>query len=394
MGDENYRIKRISHFDKTIGIICQNSNGPCPLIALCNVLLLKGLINIHPDHAIVTFSHLSNLLVDYLVDANIVGQDNANLAYNVNDVIGFMPSLQYGLDVNVKFSSIVDFEFTQNHLVFDLLNVRLVHGWLVDPQDATATKVIGALSYNLLVERVIRMREIEEQQGAEGNQEQASEATDALVHEGHVIEAFLSQSAGQLTYHGLLKLHEDVREGELCVLFRNNHFSTLFRYQGELFTLVTDVGYINERVTWEKLCEIDGDNVFVDSEFRVPQPRSSTPAPVVQQQDQETADRMLALRLAQQDATPPPSTAEVAPGFRISEAQMRQQHQIMEQIQQQRASPTQPSGPPRQAITQPSQPEREGREGRPDVPQLQPRLGYTKEAQQKAPKKGTKCTVM
>ena len=33
----------------------QNENGPCPLLALANVLLLRGGIEIHPDYPEVTF---------------------------------------------------------------------------------------------------------------------------------------------------------------------------------------------------------------------------------------------------------------------------------------------------------------------------------------------------
>lgn len=33
----------------------QNENGPCPLLALANVLLLRGGIEIHPDYSEVTF---------------------------------------------------------------------------------------------------------------------------------------------------------------------------------------------------------------------------------------------------------------------------------------------------------------------------------------------------
>lgn len=36
--------------------------------------------------------------------------------------------------------------------VFDLLGIPLVHGWLVDPQDATTTAVFSNKSYNELVE--------------------------------------------------------------------------------------------------------------------------------------------------------------------------------------------------------------------------------------------------
>lgn len=43
-----------------------------------------------------------------------------------------------------------------------------------------------------------------------------------------------------MTYHGLVCLHEGVRERELCVLFRNNHFSTLFKLDNQLYLLMTD----------------------------------------------------------------------------------------------------------------------------------------------------------
>ena len=36
--------------------------------------------------------------------------------------------------------------------MFDLLGIPLVHGWLVDPQDATTAAVFGNKSYNELVE--------------------------------------------------------------------------------------------------------------------------------------------------------------------------------------------------------------------------------------------------
>jgi hypothetical protein len=39
-----------------------------------------------------------------------------------------------------------------------------------------------------------------------------------------------------------------MRERQLAVFFRNNHFSTLFRFGGALYSLVTDLGYLHERV--------------------------------------------------------------------------------------------------------------------------------------------------
>lgn len=48
---------------------------------------------------------------------------------------------------------------------------------------------------------------------------------------GIVAEQFLNSTATQLTYHGLCELTSTVQEGELCVFFRNNHFSTMIKFK-------------------------------------------------------------------------------------------------------------------------------------------------------------------
>lgn len=42
-------------------------------------------------------------------------------------------------------------------------------------------------------------------------------------------EQFLESSASQLTYHGLCELNSVMADNELAVIFRNNHFSTIFK---------------------------------------------------------------------------------------------------------------------------------------------------------------------
>ena len=44
-----------------------------------------------------------------------------------------------------------------------------------------------------------------------------------------VAEEFLNRTASQLSYHGLCEIAATVNENELCVFFRNNHFSTLHK---------------------------------------------------------------------------------------------------------------------------------------------------------------------
>ena len=67
------------------------------------------------------------------------------------------------------------------------------------------------------------------------------------------MDNFLRQSSTQLTDVGLVMLKENLREDEIAVIFRNNHFSTLTKHGGALYTLVTDIGYEKEKhIVWEK----------------------------------------------------------------------------------------------------------------------------------------------
>ena len=46
-----------------------------------------------------------------------------------------------------------------------------------------------------------------------------------------IAEAFLDQSATQLTFHGLCELNSHMKNDDLLVFFRNNHFSTLYKFK-------------------------------------------------------------------------------------------------------------------------------------------------------------------
>ncbi|XP_038017955.1 ubiquitin carboxyl-terminal hydrolase MINDY-1 [Motacilla alba alba] len=181
-----------------------------------------------------------------------------NFQQNVSDTMTVLPKLSTGLDVNVRFTGVSDFEYTPECIVFDLLDIPLYHGWLVDPQSPEQVQAVGKLSYNQLVEKIIT----------------GKHASDSgLVSEALVAEQFLEATASQLTFHGLCELTARAREGELGVFFRNNHFSTVTKHEGHLYLLVTDQGFLREEaVVWESLRGVDGDSCFCDAEFRLSRP--------------------------------------------------------------------------------------------------------------------------
>ncbi len=48
---------------------------------------------------------------------------------------------------------------------------------------------------------------------------------------GLLAEEVLEHTASQLTVHGLCELVGTLRDQQLAVLFRNNHFSTIYKLQ-------------------------------------------------------------------------------------------------------------------------------------------------------------------
>ncbi|XP_031199205.1 ubiquitin carboxyl-terminal hydrolase MINDY-2 isoform X3 [Mastomys coucha] len=258
-GQSVYHIKWIQWKEENTPIITQNENGPCPLLAILNVLLLAWKVKLPPMMEIITAEQLMEYLGDYMLEAKpkeISEIQRVNYEQNMSDAMAILHKLQTGLDVNVRFTGIDDI-----------------------------VKAVGNCSYNQLVEKIISCKQSDNSQ---------------LVSEGFVAEQFLNNTATQLTYHGLCELTSTVQEGELCVFFRNNHFSTMTKYKGQLYLLVTDQGFLTEeKIVWESLHNVDGDGNFCDSEFHLRPP--SDPETVYKgQQDQIDQDYLMALSLQQE----------------------------------------------------------------------------------------------
>jgi hypothetical protein len=103
------------------------------------VLLLRNNLNVSTDLAEISLSELLSLIAERLLDVNSNTENKddeyvRNQQQNISDAIALLPRLATGIDVNVRFTHIHDFEFTPECAIFDLFDIGLVHGWLCDPQ--------------------------------------------------------------------------------------------------------------------------------------------------------------------------------------------------------------------------------------------------------------------
>ena len=96
--EEVYRLKASKYGTRNVSIIMQGANGPCPLIALANVLLLRGKIVLNADYGRVAFGDLLALVADHLCASNPPVKDDAereaNRQQQISDVIAILPKLK------------------------------------------------------------------------------------------------------------------------------------------------------------------------------------------------------------------------------------------------------------------------------------------------------------
>ena len=183
----------------------------------------------------------------------------------IEAVIEMLPKLQYGLDVNLKFSGVSEFEFTQELSVFDAFGVSLYHGWIADPENRITSELVRPLTYNHICYKIVEYDSLVEVKSdfRPSSEDEDIQENNRRVANNEILKSFLADTASQLTFTGLELLHRAMAEQQLAVFFRNNHFSTVYKDGGKLFLLVTDLGYADEpSVVWEGLDMIDGYDII------------------------------------------------------------------------------------------------------------------------------------
>ena len=306
---ETYQIKHINWTDGTFGdcrrasILVQNVNGPCPLVALVNALSLSSSLAHYSGLAetLRLREQISlGLLLDAVLDELISSRADAATPDlpDVSEVYRFLMTLHTGMNVNPRFvqppqptlnlmDASVDesndairdsqeqppglgiFEETREVQLYGTFRVPFVHGWLPNKDHpAYAALQRSAPTYEDAQNLLFREEELEEKLRAEG----LSRDEQQLLQDVVIIKYFFSQSATQLTKHGLEVLSKALASGSPSILFRNDHFSTIFVHpsSGQLLQLVTDMGYAGHpEIVWESLVDVTGEgSEFFAGDFR------------------------------------------------------------------------------------------------------------------------------
>ncbi|PVV00794.1 hypothetical protein BB560_003882 [Smittium megazygosporum] len=284
-------------------------NGPCPLIALVNILVLQQKIHLDNDstqmHKTVMTSELVSILAAYLYSK----ESETSGSKNIDKVVGLLPSLSKGLDVNIQFDNIHGIESESDaDLIFKAFEIPFVHGWVVNPLEQgelfhvlshdCKNNYENAVSFifyaDSLSSGTLFPDQNDNQPGTSNsaNAESSSpkqpitsnsqEEIDQAIQKAFIVNEFFNLNPTQMTPYGLQLLGESLADGNLAIMFRNNHFTTLFKKgKHELYTLCTDESLATDsRIVWETLNDVNQlGSFFVDSFFFPINNSNSDPSP-------------------------------------------------------------------------------------------------------------------
>ncbi|KAL8712362.1 MAG: hypothetical protein Q9225_006963 [Loekoesia sp. 1 TL-2023] len=304
--NQTYQIRHVNWFDASSAvnprrspIMVQNANGPCPLLALVNALVLStpadtttGLVETLRVREQVSLG----LLLDAVIDELMSGRrgDVAQNLPDVSDLYAFLINLHTGMNVNPRFveptwasTHLLDspnddamagssdvrraggFEDTPFMRLYGTFAIPLIHGWLPRKNHPVCAAISrSATTYEDAQSLLFAEEDLENKLQTQGltNDEQR------LLQDITSVKHFLTTSPTQLTDYGLDTITETLRPGAVAILFRNDHFSTLYKQpkSGRIFTLVTDMGYAgHDEVVWESLVDISGEgSEFFSGDFR------------------------------------------------------------------------------------------------------------------------------
>uniref|UniRef100_A0A8D1G8D1 Ubiquitin carboxyl-terminal hydrolase n=1 Tax=Sus scrofa TaxID=9823 RepID=A0A8D1G8D1_PIG len=261
-----YCVKWIPWKGERTPIITQSTNGPCPLLAIMNILFLQWKVKLPPQKEVITSDELMAHLGDCLL--SIKPQEKSE-----------------GLQLNFQ-------------------------------QSPEAVSAVGKLSYNQLVEKIITCKHSSDTNlVTEGLiAEQFLETTAAQLTYHGLCELTAAAKEGELSVF--------FRNNHFSTMIKHkSHLYLLVTDQGFLQ---------EEQVVWESLHNVDGDSCFCDSDFHLSHSLGKGPGAEggrgsPENQRQVDQDYLIALSLQQQQ--PPPQGTSGLSDLELAQQLQQEEYQ-------------------------------------------------------------------
>lgn len=216
-------------FKRKINILMQQVDGPCLLIAIFNALVLKEKISVESG------LYPTSSVID------IIQSVNPNL-YMLQDLIN-------GYYVNPSFTSCN--EFTDYPKFLDDLDIKMVHA-IVPPKDLSNYSTISKYDYDTFQFKIVEL-----------------ESKDPNSSELKSLLPWNSRLKKQLTSTGIESIESLMKNGDVRIFFRKQHFACIYKYFDDVYSLITCKGKGLSSCCWHSLPNENGEFKYYDENFNL-----------------------------------------------------------------------------------------------------------------------------
>ncbi|XP_062227291.1 uncharacterized protein LOC133925358 isoform X2 [Phragmites australis] len=270
MSQSEYKLGRVEFDGEPKLIVHHRSAESSALVAIANCTFLgsKGTDRGDPppyvEEQILTKGMVGSLVANI---KQVVDSGRPAMKEKEEPLISILESLAAGLHVDPVNKSCNTFSLADEILLFKLLKIPLVHGWLSDPEDILLYNDIKEKSYDKLVNLLPKLQSVADE--ALNASEASRAAAQPVVARYARIKDFLDASKTHLTTYGLAVLHKSLEERKPAVLYIENKFRVVYKYNGDLFTLETDEDLLQSHpdAMWKKLTVLEEESFYVTSRF-------------------------------------------------------------------------------------------------------------------------------
>ncbi|KAK6867228.1 Ubiquitin carboxyl-terminal hydrolase MIY1 [Candida tropicalis] len=237
-------------------ILLQEKNGLCPLIALCNTLLLnhdmqtnnKSVSDEDPTYFANNQERSKEISMDNF-KSKLINKYHNQGKINLDEVLQYIADL-----LLVYIEGIEDrFKFTIDEFLSNL--PKLHTGLNVNP-------ILYSSEFQQDLDYLLH----------------DDDDDDPQIHQNkEFLSKWLSLNQTQLTQQGIAELNDKLDTNEFIVFFRNNHFNTLFKKsENEFYLLLTDSSFVgsshtsnkSSQIIWQSLNSVSGnDDLFFTGDF-------------------------------------------------------------------------------------------------------------------------------
>lgn len=253
----DYTTRTIAFNGQFLTIVCQKDNTSCPLLALCNSLILLGEFNLNLGYGVCTISekklidHVSDY---YMAKATLKGSRTRRTTNKT------LKRLAQPIQCKMMLTSVDHMETSEELQLFEQLGIKVYHGNVIDPKEEDLVRAVGTNTFDtLLAGLAAHKAKTDVQSHSPGSSQVHESATSHLeAVNWELIDDFLTKNHTQLTAYGIQSIKQQMIDNNttVCALFLNNHFHVVLQLHGTLLLLRNNADQVEKPIVWQHFNDV------------------------------------------------------------------------------------------------------------------------------------------